>query len=719
MTALAVVACAVLIPVYARFGETPEDASSFIHDTSITRFIDNDEDPVYWIPAAITAFFCFAIISCALYWQHTPLVTSLYSWQQMQNTLATYEEAHPRIGNVTWRDPSSSTGANDLQIVAPTMPFVKTLVKDMQSSVGFMNSGTFVPLFYGGSKVSDYAVLLRFLPKDVQTDGELYKYVQERLTVVHPMDIVSTHLLYDSDELVRQHQYIQALNRQIIWAQGQDARLQWEGKRAKMSWTWQRRLPFLVRRPVLKILLESKDQAVIKYEELRREFSETWKLKATGTAIVVFATQESAANCINESAFTLNFPTKAPEHGDIVWSNVGSSSRISAWGRQFTVTLLLIGFLILVSTPAIGFGLLGALVGGTDSFLFAFLPSLVVFLIAIVIPRVVERLTWYEGLLQHSTNEYKNYRRTFILLIVATLLLPSVYISGIAVIDAAITGGSVADALLDAFGMNAQTYYTSYLIHQAFLGNLIQLFRHGLTAAVWRSATTAYPEESLLRQERQRFPFSRSIPFACSVCAVAITYGLISPIILALGFLFIVIRSGIDNFLVTNFFLPGDMSSYADSLGTYRKRIHLICRLFCASAVVGSLYMFLLFVAYNAPNNVIIFSAAVFAVVTAYVVLAFRGVRLFQWLSCQSKTTFKYAPEAVCKLASELHSAYVSPYLADLEPYRYDVNLRKVKRPVMDTASAWLSSALKHPLHLRLRSNDVTVVPAAPVVQTV
>jgi hypothetical protein len=186
-----------------------------------------------------------------------------------------------------------------------------------------------------------------------------------------------------------------------------------------------------------------------------------------------------------------------------------------------------------------------------------------------------------------------------------------------------------------------------------------------------RKPTSA--EEAKILRERPFFPYRKFQPSITALFSVCVAYGLLVPLILPIGLLFMVLRHCTDYYNIRNVFAPGDPNTFSDSLHSYRQSIRLMCRQFSSAGAILAAYMFLFFLSAGAFEQAA-FSAVVLGILAVYIAGAFSGFRWLKWLSCEPPG--EVVPESLAD-TDEMRVAYICPLVLDMKPYQHDADLRK------------------------------------------
>eukprot|EP00762_Andalucia_godoyi_P004285 ANDGO_05526.mRNA.1 CSC1-like protein At4g35870 len=673
----------VLIPVHMRASRedatsngTQSVSDSWFASLSISRVSENTD--LLWVHAVLMTVVCTVTIAMVVFFQLHPVVLRLPSkTQSNQPEQDAPHAANKSANSLIWYEP-------------PDME----LREDQVANLDLSHVENDVTRSLITRKVSGYSLMFHNLPAYVANDEDLRKFVLS-VTACSSDDITSCRLVYDVRNLIDNQRIILNANRKMVLANGEMYRRQWKAVREgkipdtvspPKSFEFDGVFPFIHYTNTFEYWKKQKSVALAEFRRDRLRFEAEPKPSSRG--FVMFRDHEIAKRVRNASNLDLRLLIHridfAPEPNDIKWKFI-CISRQERILRFVGVQSALILMLLFFSTPIALAAFIQSFIS-TDSLTFlpeivrslllTYLPSLIVFIAAQLLPLIIRFLTVLEGNYTYSRDDYNVLVRIYVYLILSTLVLPAIAVTAIDTIQEYLSGNNVSDTFRRAFLPQSQVLFFSYLVQQAFIGNAMQLLRplDLLRGFIIRLSAVFSPEEAKIKRERPEFMYSVRYPSTCAACSIGITYAIIVPLMLPVALVFITIRHLVDRFNITHVYKPGDPSTFEYSIYAYRQKLLLVARLFSASAILLSAYMFLYFSSISAFPQAY-FSIAVLVFVSTVVAVAFNDRRVFKRVAPPAPTlqaTDKAPDDA------DLRLAYIFPLVLDLPPYSTDASLRKV-----------------------------------------
>lgn len=261
--------------------------------------------------------------------------------------------------------------------------------------------------------------------------------------------------------------------------------------------------------------------------------------------------------------------THATNPADIIWENL--SVQPGVWYiRAICVNFFLFIVLFFLTTPAIIVNLFNTVVvkpENTDrvsSIMFDFLPTLLLWTMAAVMPAIV---SFSDKFLSHWTRSQQNYSimtKTVSFLLLMTLILPSL---GLASADAFIrwTLHHENDTMRwdCVFYPNKGAFFVNYVITSGFIGTSLELIRFPeLFLYVWyllqskSKAEKSYVKKAILYE----FPFGVHYAWSIAIFSIAMVYSLACPLISPFGLIYLIFKHIGDKHNLYFAYGPSDMS---------------------------------------------------------------------------------------------------------------------------------------------------------------
>eukprot|EP00762_Andalucia_godoyi_P006660 ANDGO_06140.mRNA.1 CSC1-like protein At4g35870 len=312
----------------------------------------------------------------------------------------------------------------------------------------------------------------------------------------------------------------------------------------------------------------------------------------------------------------------APEPSDIEWGHMGISKREKAL-RVFGVHLMLVGLLLFFSTPLailhtlselFGISFDGSNSGGSvtglgilTSIVFSFVPSLLLYLISLILPSLIWFLTTLEGHRTYSQIQYKSSQRNFMYIVLSSLVLPTVAISLADFIQKyQSNGSSLESTVANAFLPESGLFFFLYVMQAAFVGSSLDLLRLGDAFVSLfedhegdeEDAGEAGELKQKLQRPEQKVEFE--YPVLVSIVAVCLTYAWFTPLIVPVGLFYTACKHLVDQYHILHISQSFDKDAWSPLSDTVskivdRKRLLLCCRFLLESMAIALVYLFLFF----------------------------------------------------------------------------------------------------------------------------
>jgi hypothetical protein len=532
-------------------------------------------------------------------------------------------------------------------------------------------------------KVSEYSVLVKGLPASVRNDEDLSKHVLSMLqsssgaATVSAADIVCARLAFDVREIAAAHEELTAVHEKLVLARGDLERS--KTKQRPRTFCSQAKWPFLKRVDAIDHYSQKEQQASDKLAAAHDDFMHDAESAHTG--FVVFSSTEKADRVVTALSSVLDVmkvgQTKvksAPEPNDIMWQNLGMT-RGEKTGRILAAHAMLVMLLLFFSTPLAILHAFTDVVSNTKnvlppaiaSFLFAFAPSLLLYLITLLLPSLIRMLTEFEGHRLKSTVTHRCLVRNFVYLLLSSLVLPTISLTLIDAIHEYEQTHDMGKTLSAAFLPESGLFFLAYVIQAAFLGNALDLLRVG--ESFWKLITTKRPtndEEAAIMNRMAPFEYAVHIPVVLTTLAVALTYSLFTPLIVPIGLFFIVAKHLTDQYNIMSVHPPSDLGALETSIKSYIAKIRLFCIFFISMFLVFQTYVFYFFTIRS------MFAQATFVLVA----LCIGGACALLWYIGIFRRTLLAALELrpLLEHRESLHPdyvqlCYVCPLLHGLPPY--------------------------------------------------
>lgn len=289
-----------------------------------------------------------------------------------------------------------------------------------------------------------------------------------------------------------------------------------------------------------------------------------------GIAFLTLPSYQLAEHVINHFSLHRGWVLQhATNPSDIIWENL--SVQPGVWYvKAIVVNVCLFIVLFFLTTPAFVVNLFNTLVAKPEtlskisSLIFEFLPTLLLWTMAAVMPAIV---AFSDKFLSHWTKSQQNYSimaKTASYLLLMTLILPSL---GLASAEAflAWTLHHENDTLRwdCVFLPDKGAFFVNYVITSGFIGTALELIRFPeLFLYVWyllqskSKAEKSYVKKAILYE----FPFGVHYAWSLAIFSITMVYSLACPLIAPFGLIYFVLKHIGDKHNLYFAYGPCDMS---------------------------------------------------------------------------------------------------------------------------------------------------------------
>ncbi|XP_043231970.1 calcium permeable stress-gated cation channel 1-like isoform X2 [Amphibalanus amphitrite] len=324
-----------------------------------------------------------------------------------------------------------------------------------------------------------------------------------------------------------------------------------------------------------------------------------------GIAFITFRSREMAARVLNEHALLMgcrcrqNPPSSslssvlkphrwqvqvAPPPEDIYWQNLSHSS-LWWYVRSFFVNLVLFLVLFFLTTPVIVVNSIDVVsltdrVKATSRLVSEFLPTLLLWTIAALMPVLV---AFTDRFLFHWTRSSENYSvmvKTFIFLLFMVLILPSLGLtSARAFVEWAVQTKDQTYRWSCIFLPDNGAFFVNYVITSAFIGTGLEIIRFPeLFVYAFRMCMARSQAEiaSVRAAVLWEFPFGIQYAWMLLIFAMTTVYSLLCPLITPFGLIYMVLKHLVDKHNIY----------FAYGASRIKKRIHVTAINFVILSIV-------------------------------------------------------------------------------------------------------------------------------------
>ncbi|XP_047020442.1 CSC1-like protein 2 [Helicoverpa zea] len=289
-----------------------------------------------------------------------------------------------------------------------------------------------------------------------------------------------------------------------------------------------------------------------------------------GIAFLTLPSYQLAEHVINNFSLHRGWVlSHATNPSDIIWENL--SVQPGVWYlKAIVVNFFLFIVLFFLTTPAIIVNLFNTMVAKPESLgkistvIFEFLPTLLLWTMAAVMPAIV---AFSDKFLSHWTKSQQNYSimtKTVSYLLLMTLILPSL---GLASAEAFVTWTihHENDTMRwdCVFLPDKGAFFVNYVITSGLIGTALELIRFPeLFLYVWyllqskSKAEKSYVKRAILYE----FPFGVHYAWSIAIFSITMVYSLACPLIAPFGLLYMMLKHVGDKHNLYFAYGPCDMS---------------------------------------------------------------------------------------------------------------------------------------------------------------
>lgn len=289
-----------------------------------------------------------------------------------------------------------------------------------------------------------------------------------------------------------------------------------------------------------------------------------------GIAFLTLPSYQLAEHVINNFSLHRGWVlSHATNPSDIIWENL--SIQPGVWYfKAIVVNFFLFIVLFFLTTPAIVVNLFNTLVAKPESMskftsiIFEFLPTLLLWTMAAVMPAIV---SFSDKFLSHWTKSQQNYSimtKSVTFLLLMTLILPSL---GLASASAFVTWTlhHENDTIRwdCVFLPDKGAFFVNYVITSGFIGTSLELIRFPeLFLYVWyllqskSKAEKSYVKKAILYE----FPFGIHYAWSIAIFSISMVYSLACPLVSPFGLVYLTFKHIGDKHNLYFAYGPSDMS---------------------------------------------------------------------------------------------------------------------------------------------------------------
>ncbi|XP_067019887.1 CSC1-like protein 2 [Acropora muricata] len=305
------------------------------------------------------------------------------------------------------------------------------------------------------------------------------------------------------------------------------------------------------------------------------------KLKSLGIAFVTFQDPKVVERCLKdfntvkhgspESSVSRKIfcdhwnVTYAPLSGNIIWEHL-SVDHESWWARALLINSLLFIFVLFLTTPAVVLTTLRELKASIEEnnpnlalrhanpFLTQFLPTILLWSFAAVLPATVSWSSYFEAHWTRSKLERSVMVKTYIFLLLMIIVLPSLALTSADALFHLTLDGKLPEfqsRLACVFLPNNGAFFVNYLVTSALIGTALELCRFPELVSYAGNMACARNEgeKRLIRKEAVReFPFGQQYAGMLVIFSVMVVYSITCPLVTPFGLLYLGLKHFVDRY---------------------------------------------------------------------------------------------------------------------------------------------------------------------------
>lgn len=320
------------------------------------------------------------------------------------------------------------------------------------------------------------------------------------------------------------------------------------------------------------------------------------KLKSLGMAFVTFENAKVVQRCLKDfntvkhgspessvsrKIFSDHWNVKvAPLSGNIIWEHLSVDNE-SWWARALLINTLLFIFVLFLTTPTVILSSIQELEATIaeknpklavppNPFLTQFLPTILLWSFAAMLPAVVSWSSYFEAHWTRSKLEHSVMVKTYIFLLLMILILPSLALTSADALFHLTLGGKMPEfqsRLACVFLPNNGAFFVNYLITSALIGTALELCRFPelVSYAANMACARNEGEKRLARKEAVReFAYGQQYAWMLVIFSVMVVYCITCPLVTPFGLLYLALKHLTDRYnLYFNYRSPA--YKYVDS----------------------------------------------------------------------------------------------------------------------------------------------------------
>ncbi|CAH3019206.1 unnamed protein product [Porites evermanni] len=320
------------------------------------------------------------------------------------------------------------------------------------------------------------------------------------------------------------------------------------------------------------------------------------KLKSLGMAFVTFENAKVVQRCLKDfntvkhgspessvsrKIYSDHWNVKvAPLSGNIIWEHLSVDNE-SWWARALLINTLLFIFVLFLTTPTVILSSIQELEATIaeknpklavppNPFLTQFLPTILLWSFAAILPAVVSWSSYFEAHWTRSRLEHSVMVKTYIFLLLMILILPSLALTSADALFHLTLGGKMPEfqsRLACVFLPNNGAFFVNYLITSALIGTALELCRFPELVSYAGNMACARNEgeKRLARKEAVReFAYGQQYAWMLVIFSVMVVYCITCPLVTPFGLLYLALKHLTDRYnLYFNYRSPA--YKYVDS----------------------------------------------------------------------------------------------------------------------------------------------------------
>lgn len=349
----------------------------------------------------------------------------------------------------------------------------------------------------------------------------------------------------------------------------------------------------------------------------------------------------------------------APQVDNIIWENLCIFG-YKWWLRAIFLNITIFIICFFFTTPVILLEKSERLLQKVISSVFdEFLPTLLLWLFACLLPNVVYYTHQFIGYWTRNSEHHAVMKKTFIFLVLMVIILPSLGLTSVQ----GVLESKIVEHYQCIFATDNVAFFVNYVVTSAFIGTGLELLRlpELLFYTIRIMFTRSSAERSAVREaEVYNFHFGFQYAWLLCITAVILTYSIPCPLIAPCGLIYLIAKHVVDRYNIYFAYRPLRVDL---SLHTSAGNLFVIAAILVPGCVLAFISL-----RYSETKTLMLQSIFIFAIVSmAVTLLVFVDHIRFGLLKRLTFTLFnKCCTQTVTEIPEDTDARKYVPYVADV-----------------------------------------------------